>query len=153
MVDTTQAKGRLATLVLFLANILWVSESSLVIGAACTSALEAWLRGASCKSGACCKVVLCWLGAVEAATLAPSKEARSLAILESVIGSGIVALGAGGRDSEVRLHARGEFVMVDTTQAKGCLATLVLFLTNILRVSESSLVAGTAGTSALEAWL
>jgi len=86
--------------------------------------------------------------------LAPSKEACSLAVLKPIIGSRIVALAAGGRDAEVRLHTGSEFVVVDATETKSLFAAGILFLTHILRIGKSSLVISTASTShcSLQTW-
>merc|ERR1719230_1106620 len=149
MVDASQAKGLLAACVLLLTNLLRIGKCSLVISRAGTSGsgLKARTGSACGKSSASGEIVLSRLGAVKAALLAPSEEASSLAVLEPIVSSGIVALAACGRDAQVRLNARGELVMVDASQAKGLLAACILLLTDVLRIGKCSLVISRAGTS------
>jgi hypothetical protein len=114
--------------------------------------IHAWCCSASGEACASGKVVLCWFGAVEASRLAPSKEACGLAILESIIGSGIVALAAGGRDAEIRLHAACELIVVDASQTKSLLGASILLLANSLGIGESGLIICRAATCGFKAW-
>merc|ERR1712070_488100 len=91
--------------------------------------------------------ILGWLGAAQATFLAPAKQACGLAILEAIVSHGVVALAARGTDSEVTLHAAGEFVMVNATEAECLLATSILLVANSLCISQSCLVVTAAGTS------
>jgi len=152
MVDAGEGQSLLATCVLLLTNILRISKGSLVVRGAATCGLKARLGHSSGKPSTSGKIILSWLGAIKAALLAPSKEACSLAILESIGGSGIVALAAGSGDAKVRLDTRSELVMVDAGEGQSLLAACVLLLTNILRISKGSLVIRRATTSGLEAW-
>jgi len=72
---------------------------------------------------------LCRSCAVEAALLAPSKEACGLAVFEPIIGSGSVAVTASIADPNFAGHATLELVMVDATQTKSIFATLVALVT------------------------
>jgi len=67
--------------------------------------------------------------AIEAALLAPSKEASGLAILEAIVGSGSIAITAGIADANFASHATLELVMVDAAQTKSIFATLVALVT------------------------
>jgi len=82
--------------------------------------------------------------AVEAALLAPSKEASGLAIFEAVVGGHSIALTARVTDSNFAGHATLEFVMVDATQTKGVLATLVALVTEgvVIQSLDFGLIVG-----------
>jgi len=84
---------------------------------------------ASWDSCACWKVGLGRSCAVEAALLAPSKEASGLAVFEAIVGSGGIAVTASIADADFAGHATLELGMVDAAQAKGALATLVALVT------------------------
>jgi len=132
MVDATQTKGVLATLVALVTERVVVQglDFGLIVGCAlhCTG-LEARCGRASWDSCACWKVSLGGSCAVEAALLAPSKEASGLAVFEAIVGSGGIAVTASIADADFAGHATLELGMVDAAQAKGALATLVALVT------------------------
>merc|ERR1711871_1248776 len=98
----------------------------------------------ACTGGQC---VLGWLSALQATTLAPSKQACCFAVLEAVISNCIVALGAGGADRQLALGTAGELVVVDASQTQGLGAALVLLVTDSLGISKIGLICSGASTS------
>jgi len=70
--------------------------------------------------------------AVKATLFAPSKEACSFAILESIISGDSVAFAAITRDGNLGGHAGIEFIMVDASQSQCLLAALVALVTKSL---------------------
>jgi len=151
VVNASEAQSLLGACILLLTNILRISKGGLVITRATTSGLEARLGPSSREASTSGKIILSWLGAVKAALLAPSKEARRLAVLESISGSCIIALAAGRRDAEIRLNTRRELVVVNASEAQSLLGACVLLLTNILRIRKGGLVIRGATTCGLEA--
>jgi hypothetical protein len=97
---------------------------------------QAWCRRSSRKASACWQIRLGWGSAREAARLAPSKEARSLAILEAVISSHGIAVTTSITDSNLSGHAALEFVMINATQTQSLLPTLVALVTKIIVVKS-----------------
>jgi hypothetical protein len=79
---------------------------------------------------------LSWSSAIEAALLAPSKEASGLAIFESIVCSGGIAFAARTGNANLVSHTRIEFVVVDASHAQTSLATLVAL------VAESVVIQG-----------
>merc|ERR1712066_170809 len=86
------------------------------------SGLHARRRRSSRNASACWKVDLGRSCAIEAALLAPSKQASSLAILEAIVCSHCVTLGARSADANGTSQAAVELVVVDPSQAQ-CLGT------------------------------
>merc|ERR1719225_455574 len=146
VVNASETQGLLATCILLLSNSRGIGQSCLVIGAACTSGLQARLRNASGEPSAGWQVILGRLGAAETTSFAPAEQACGLAVLEAILCGGVVALGAACADAEVGLDARRELVMVDTGQTQGLLAACILLLPDILGICECCLVVGVART-------
>jgi len=70
--------------------------------------------------------------AIEAALLAPSKEASTLAIFESIVSGDCIALRASRANADSTRQARVEFVVVDASQRESSLATFVGGITKIV---------------------
>merc|ERR1711998_567386 len=120
MVNATETQCLLAASVLLLANGLRISKSCLVITAASTGGLLLKARrcGGRGETSAAREIVLSRLSAAQASRLAPAKEACCLAVLEAIVGHGVVTLAAGRADAQLALHAAGELVMVDATETE-----------------------------------
>merc|ERR1719321_1734978 len=149
VLDATQSQILRATLVLLITNRLRVRESGLVVSAASPHRLGLhFILAGRCgcwrEARASCKSVLSWLCAGQAARLAPTEKAGSLAVLESVLRHVKVALTAPGADAKLALHAGDEAIVLDAAQSQILRATLVLLVTNRLRVRESGLVVSAA---------
>merc|ERR1712151_669725 len=86
---------------------------------------------ASWDSCACWKVGLGRSCAVEAALLAPSKEASGLAVFEAIVGSGGIAVTASIADADFAGHATLELGMVDA-KPRAPLPHLLLLSPNVL---------------------
>merc|ERR1711879_409689 len=156
MVNAAQAESLLAASILLLANVLGISQGCLVISAAGASDLQAvlaWCSNCRGEASAAFETILGRLSAGEAARLAPTEQASSLAVLEAVVRDSVVTLGATRADAEIGLDARGELVVVDAAQAESLLAASILLLANILGISQGCLVISAAGTSDLQAVL
>ena len=106
MVDATEAQCRLGANALLLTYRVAIRKRSLLGSAACTSGcrLQARCGITTGETSALGKIDLGILGAIEAALLAPAKEASGLAVLESILSGGVVALGACVTDAEAILH-------------------------------------------------
>merc|ERR1711874_928069 len=98
MVETADAECLQATLGSCSTNSCRIRQCGLVVCAACTgdSSLQAWLSSAGREASAAvqCCLGLCGSAAVQAALLAPTKEAGCLAILGGILTIGSIALGA-----------------------------------------------------------
>merc|ERR1711881_212907 len=97
-------------------------------------------RSCRCETGATSKGVLGRLGARKTTGFAPTEEASSLAVVESVFRYWVVALAARGTDAKLALHARDEAIVIDAAEAQILGATRVLLGANHLGVCERSLV-------------
>merc|ERR1711965_60817 len=84
--------------------------------------LHARRRRSSRNASACWKVDLGRCCAIQAALLAPSKQAGSLAILEAIVCSHCIAFGAHRTDANSGSQAAVELIMVDASQAQ-CVGT------------------------------
>merc|ERR1712050_536581 len=80
--------------------------------------LHARRRRSSRNASACWKIDLGRCCAIEAALLAPSKQASSLAIFEAIVCSHCVTLGARSADANGTSQAAVELVVVDSSQAQ-----------------------------------
>jgi len=88
----------------------------------CAILCIAGVRCCWCESGASAKCVLGGRRATEAARLAPTCQARNLAILETILCSGIIAFSARRADRKRAHRARSEFVEPSSSQTNlGCL--------------------------------
>merc|ERR1712039_377188 len=153
VIDAGETKRLLAASILLLANSCGIRKCSLVISAAGTSGLQAWLSHGRREAGAATQCILSRLGAGEAARLAPAEEACGLAVLEAVLGNRVVALRATSADAQVGLHASSELVVIDAGETKRPLAASILLLANSRGIRKCSLVISAAGTSGLQARL
>jgi len=128
-----QTGGSKATLAAGLTNGGGICEFGLIVSRATTCQLKAWRGFASWDSGARRKISLGRGSAIEAALLAPSKEASTLAILESEVGSNSIALGARGADANGTGQACIEFVVINALcQRERSLATFVGSVTEVI---------------------
>merc|ERR1719152_231447 len=116
-----------------------------------SNGLEARLSTSRCEASACIqsRLGLICCAAVQAALLAPAKEACGLAILGCVLTIGCVALGASSTNAQLASEAIVELVMVEVAcQHVVCSETTVrASLANSGTVSQCSLLVSTAGTS------
>merc|ERR1719201_2895923 len=92
------------------------------------------------EASATAQCILCGLSAAEASTFVPTEEASCLAVLEAVLGDGVVALRAASADAEVGCHATSELIMVDAREGQCSLAACILFLSNGLGICQCCLV-------------
>merc|ERR1712048_1277527 len=159
MVDSCQAQCALAALVGRITKVVVIHalDCSLIIsGARNSSRLHAWLWSSGRNARARWEIDLCWCCAVQAALLAPSKEASSLAVLEAVVCSDRVALRAIRADANGSSQAFVELVMVDSCQAQRTLAALVGRITEVVVIHAldcSLIISGARNSSRLHAWL
>jgi hypothetical protein len=114
-----------------------------------TSHLEVLLARVSCCRCETCalgKGLLCWLGAGQAPSLAPAKEAVSLAVLGAVLTCGGIALRTSLGNANGGGEAFVEPVMIEVASenvVRGS-TTIIGLLARVLRISERSLLIGSA---------
>merc|ERR1719215_88547 len=102
----------------------------------CKELVQAWCCCSSLDASACREVLLSWRSAIEAARLAPTEQARSLAVLEAIVCSDGIALGAIRADANLSVHACVELIMVDAGQAKSTSATLVALVAECVGIES-----------------
>merc|ERR1719215_153443 len=150
VVDASQAQRSSAALVALVAKRVGIEtlDHSLLIGRALHGGCRFEARGCSSSfnASACREVLLSWCSAIEAARLAPTEQARSLAVLEAIVCCGGIALGAIGVDADLSFHACVELVVVDASQAQSTSAALVALVAESVGIEslDHSLLVGRA---------